>query len=320
MTNPPVLLEYVPLVRRLLAASEDPHVARVGRLGEIRYLVDGDVTQVDLEIIDTLMASESCPPFARRGWQEQRDALRPYVGKRLLTTGMQYASRQHEIRIDPDSKTVVYLLGFRRSGAMPEELAAATPVDQARWILEHPGDGYWDDGQRVVELLSAGRDASELSSDELLLLAKGYNWWGQNGKAFETAKLALTRTPQDFEWLSLAQLYARNEYVQNVPGFLTACDGCIVERVGPAAFWHLLKADWYIDIATGEFELEDYQWLPGHPIRHPELLRPAAEAMDAALACEPRIRDHEAAPGWVGDWNQRFAAVVQSPAFGHLAQ
>jgi hypothetical protein len=171
-----------------------------------------------------------------------------------------------------------------------------------------------------VELLLAGRSASDLSSEELRLLAKGYNWWGRNAKAFETAKLGLARTPDSTEWLSLAHLYARNAFLRDLPRFLTACDTCIAEGIGPAAFWHLLKADQYIDIATGEWELEEYEWVPGHPIRHPELLRPAAGALEAALACEPGLRDQEAARGWVFDWNLRFAAVLQEPAFSHLTR
>jgi hypothetical protein len=320
MTNPPVLLEYVSLVRHLLAASKDPDIAGVGRLGEVTYLVDEQVTRIDLQFLDALMASESCGAFARRRLQERRDALQPYMGKHLLKTGMQWAARQYEIYIDRETETVVHLHGFDRPAALPEELTDATPADQARWIFDHPSDGWRGDGQRVVELLLAGRKAAELSSEELSQLAKGYNWWGQNAKALATAKLALARTPHSTEWLSLARLYARNAYLQDLPRFLTACDTCVAEGVGPAAFWHLLKADQYIEVATGECELEDYEWMPGHPILHPELLRPAAVALEAALACEPGLWEQEAARGWVGDWNLRFAAVLQEPAFRHLRQ
>ncbi len=38
-------------------------------------------------------------------------------------------------------------------------------------------------------LLLAGRDISKLSSEELLLLAQGYNWWCNQAQAFETAKV-----------------------------------------------------------------------------------------------------------------------------------
>src|SRR5919106_1616058 len=100
MTNPRVLLEHVALVRRLLAASEHPQVARVGTLGEITYLVDEHVTQVELQLLDALIASESSQDrraFARRRLQQHRDALTPYLGKHLLKTGMQCESRQYEI-------------------------------------------------------------------------------------------------------------------------------------------------------------------------------------------------------------------------------
>ena len=326
MTNPPALLERVALVRRLLAASEDPDVATVGRLGEITYLVDEHVTRAELQLLDALMApigSESATDrraLGRRRSQEHRDALQPYVGRNLLKTGIRCASRQYEVYVDPHAEAVVHSVGFGRPDPPPDELAAAPPADRARWIFDHPGDGSYGDGQRVVELLLAGRCASDLSPEELLLLAKGYNWWGRNEKAFEAAKLGLVRTPHSTEWLSLARLYLRNAFLNDLPRFLTACDACIGEGVGPAAFWHLLKADQFIDIATGECELEDYEWVPGDPIRHPELLRPAADALEAALAAEPGLREQAAARAWVGDWNARFAAVLQEPAFRHLTR
>ena len=108
--------------------------------------------------------------------------------------------------------------------------------------------------------------------------------------------------------------------VGDLAGFVAACESCIAEGLGPAAFWQLLKADQYIAFATGERELEDYEWSPGEPILHPELLPPAAEALAAALASSPGLREDESARGLVGDWNLRFAAVVQQSEFGHLAR
>jgi len=314
MTNPRVLLEYVSLVRRVLAASNDPDVASVGRLGEIEYLVDQQITQAELEVLDALMESPE-------DWRPFRDAIEPYVGKTLLKIGLQSGLRSYEIYIDSNTEAVVHLNGFRRTEAVPEELANATPSDQARWIFEHESDDSYGDGQRVVEVLLAGRNASDLSPEELLLLAKGYNWWGQHAKAFETAKLGIAHAPFNTEWFLNARVYLQNSLIlKDLPQFLSSCDACIAEGIGPPAFWHLLKADRYIDIATGECELEDYEWMPGHPIVHPELLRPAADALDAALTCEPALREQEDARDWVGDWNLRFAAVLQDPTFGHLTQ
>lgn len=199
-------------------------------------------------------------------------------------------------------------------------MPAGSPADRARWIFAHSGHDSFDEGQRAVELLLAGRAASDLSSEELRLLAKGYNWWGQHAKSFEVSKLDLARAPHSIERLRLAGLYARNAFCGDLPGFVAACDRCIAEGLGPAAFWHLLKADQYIDFATGECELEDFEWSPGDPILHPEMLRPAADALVAALASEPGLREQESARDWVDDWNSRFAAVLQEPAFEHLAQ
>jgi hypothetical protein len=60
-------------------------------------------------------------------------------------------------------------------------------------------------------------------------------------------------------------MYASNAFCHDLAGFVAACADCIVESLGPAAFWHLLKADQYIAFATGEKELEDFEWSPGNP-------------------------------------------------------
>jgi hypothetical protein len=119
---------------------------------------------------------------------------------------------------------------------------------------------------------------------------------------------------------SVAGMYASIAFCHDLEGFVAACDSCIAEALGPAAFWQMLKADQYIAFATGERELEDFEWSPGDPILHPEQLRSAPKALAAALASSPGLREAESARGWVGDWNLRFAAVVEQPEFRHLAQ
>lgn len=194
-----------------------------------------------------------------------------------------------------------------------------TPVEQARWIRAHSRNHSLRDGQHIVEILLTGRDAPALSIEELELLSRGYNWWGKHLKAFEAARLNLARGPHYQERFRLAGMYASIAFCHDLAGFVAACDGCIADALGPAAFWQMLKADQYIAFATGERELEDFEWSPGDPILHPEQLRPAAEALAAALASVPGLRENESARGWVGDWNLRFAAVVQQPEFAHLA-
>ena len=323
MYNPPVLLEYVPLVRRLLAASKHPDVVRVGKLGEITYLVDELVERAEVEIYDVLiasMASRGGPRFGIRQMQERRDMFHAHVGENLLKAGMQWASRQYEIYVDPKTETVVHLSGFYLPDASHEEPGHATPADHARWIFKHPRDGSRGDGQRVVELLLAGRNLPELSMDELELLCRGYNWWGKHDKAFEAARLNLARAPHYQERFRLAGMYASIAFCHDLAGFVAACDSCIAESLGPAAFWQMLKADRYIAFATVEQEYEDFEWSPGDPILHAELLQPAAMALAAALDSSPGLREDESARGWVGDWNLRFAAVVQQLEFTHLAQ
>ena len=259
--NPRVLLEYVPLVRCLLAAHEHPDVARVGSLGEITYLVDELVAPTELEIY-SIRLRLGCLPKIKVDCRSCETRYSPMLARTCSEQECNVKCASIRSMSIPGWESIVHLGGFCLVEP-PEAPKNASPADQAHWIFDHPRDGWRDDGQRVVETLLAGRDVAELSTEELLLLAKGYNWWGRNGKAFETAKLALARTPHSTEWLSHAQLYARNEYLQDLPGFLTACDTCIAQGIGAAAFWHLLKADKYIDIATGECELEDFDVVAG---------------------------------------------------------
>jgi hypothetical protein len=208
-----------------------------------------------------------------------------------------------------------------------ESLPPGTPMEQARWIFAHPHDASFGDGRRVVELLLVGRDPEELSAEELELLARGYNWWGNHEMSFEAAMLAVARNPDSTELIRSAGLYARNAFGVDLQRFVVACDRCVVEGLGPPAVWHLLKAEEYILFATGEAELEDFEWSPGQPILHPERLRLAAQALEAALGCEPRSGDQATAHDWVSllpgtehNWNARFAAVLQEPAFKHLTR
>ena len=317
MKNPLVLIEHVDLLRSVLAASEHAEVARAGRLGEITYLVDQLIEQRELEIYDALIASSNRPIGAQR-LNEQRSALAPHVGKSLLKAGIQCESRQYEIYFDPSTHAIVNLSGFCLRPP-PEPPGDALPAEQARWIFEHPSDGWRSDGQRVVERLLDGRDTAQLSTEELELLAKGYNWAGHHTRSFETARVGQAREPHSAKWLPMVRLYARNAFA-DLPRLLTACDASIAQGIGPAAFWLLIKADEYQAVATGERELEDFDWSPTDPILHPELLRPAAEALEAALAIHPDLREDEVARAWVFDWNERFAAVLQQPQFKHLAR
>lgn len=319
MENSRVLTEYVALVRRLLASSKYPQVAEVGMLGEMTYLVSEQVTQVNLNLL-TQLAQAAPSQAGQLRLRQQRDALLPYCDQQLLKTGLTCASRSFEFYIDPLEELVVHLSGFSSLESRPEPPSDASPADQARWIFDHSSVASFEDGKCVVELLLNGRDEAVLSAEELRLLAKGYNWWGRHAKAFETAKLGVAQEPHDRDWLSLAHLYLRNAFAQDLPKYLTACDRCIADRLGPAAIWYLAKADQFLEIAIGERELEHDEWEPGDPIRHPEFLQLAAESLAAALACQPGLREDETSRSWVGNWNERFAAVFQLPKFRHLAQ
>jgi hypothetical protein len=250
---------------------------------------------------------------------QKHNALQPYCGQSLLKAGLVRISRNYEVYIDPGAEAVLHLAGFASLEARLEPPVDASTVDRARWIFDHPGIDSFADGQCAVELLLEGRDEAGLSSEELRLLAKGYNWWGRHASSFEVVRLGLIREPYSDEWLSIARVSLGNAYFQDLPRYLTACDTCIATGVGPVAFWHIAKADQFLEIATGERELEDYEWESGDPIRHPEFLRLAAESLAAALASQPGLPEDNAAQSWVGNWNERFAAVILEREFRHLA-
>jgi hypothetical protein len=318
--NAPIAVEFVPLVRRLLMESEMPLAAHAGQVGEITYLVLETLKSADIEILDLLAASLRDKPRGTRPvlrMQQRRDALAPLVGRQLLRVGLVCASRQYEVYVDPRLERLVDASGLA-TWDPPDFPADASPVEQARWIFDNPSDDSRGDGERAVNLLLSGREPHVLTLDELLLLAKGYNWWGQHARSLETMKQAVSRRPHEQGLLRLAGLYAWNAYGRDLPQYLTACDRSIAEGCGPPAFWHLLKADYYIRVATGEHELEEYDWSPGSPLWHPELLAPAAVALAAALAMQPNLREDESARGWVGDWDLRFAAVLQQPEYEQL--
>lgn len=195
------------------------------------------------------------------------------------------------------------------------------PAERARWIFAHRSNDSFADGKRVVELVLAGRDPRELSSEEMELLAGGYNWWGKHAQAFAVARADLKQNPHSLDRFRLAGRYAFIAFCHDLTGFTAACDDLIADGLGLAAFWHLLKADQYIAYATGERDRPDEvpEWEPGSPVPRPDLLGPA-EALAAALSMRPDLREDEASRGWVGDWNLRFAAVVLQPDYRHLAQ
>lgn len=112
MKNVRILDEHVPLVRRVLGASDEAYLREVGERGEVVYLAEDNITQASVAIWDELIAAEYSGMrrvFAVHRMQGLRDALQPYVGKQLLRTGMWLSGRQYEIYVDPVTETVVHL-------------------------------------------------------------------------------------------------------------------------------------------------------------------------------------------------------------------
>jgi hypothetical protein len=132
-----IIDEHVPLLQRVLVADADPEIRQIGEHGEILYLVEHDVTQNELEILDQLIAFASSgkhAPSVAQARQSHRDALRPYVGMKLLKAGMACAARQHEIYIDPARSTIVDFIW----GALScNQAANFDPSDPSTWLNMH---------------------------------------------------------------------------------------------------------------------------------------------------------------------------------------
>ncbi len=81
---------------------------------------------------------------------------------------------------------------------------------------------------------------------------------------------------------------------------------------------HLLKADQFIRIATVSANWKTSSGRRAIRSCIPSCSDRGGGAFQAALAAEPGLREHERAREWVGDWNLRFAAVLQDREFSHL--
>jgi hypothetical protein len=117
MKTVPIAEEHVPVVRRALAASDEPDLREAGQRGDIDYLVEDSITEASVTVWDALIAAELAGMRrldAVESMQKLRDAIQPYVGKRLLRTGMWFSSRTYQIYVDPVAETVVHF-GYTES-------------------------------------------------------------------------------------------------------------------------------------------------------------------------------------------------------------
>ena len=137
MSQTAILIEHIPLVRRVLATSSDGIVRDMGTHGEFLYLVEYEVAQEDLDVQDQLIAIMSSKGYAQaavQAWRRHCDALQPYLGRKLLKAAIQFAARRHEIFIEPDSGTIVDLI---RGEVPPNQAANFDPSDRSTWLNMH---------------------------------------------------------------------------------------------------------------------------------------------------------------------------------------
>jgi hypothetical protein len=103
----PLEEEYIPLLRKSLAAVADPAVAAAAD-GDIVYLGTMEVRQGYLDHCDQIIAS-GLPAHVRERTRQQRDAIRPYLGRHVLRGGVRHAGRHFEALLDPASGAVIDL-------------------------------------------------------------------------------------------------------------------------------------------------------------------------------------------------------------------
>jgi hypothetical protein len=130
-----VVSEHLLVLQRALAASEVPGLSEAARGGKVIYLVESPVTEADVAIQDLLIAAELAGggrPQVLRALREQREALRPFVGKPLLRSGVWSSGKRYELYIDPAAASVVHVTcgDHPDPGAAGDRFAAVDPPGQ----------------------------------------------------------------------------------------------------------------------------------------------------------------------------------------------
>jgi hypothetical protein len=147
------------------------------------------------------------------------------------------------------------------------------------------------EGEQIVSILLDGRDITDLDVEELCAIAKGYNWCSNHREASQAMHLAVAKQPHDLDLLTQAV-----RYMGNIPYQTALCelsDSYIRQNIGPAWFWHLQKVGSYLLAATGEDGDPDYEWVPGHPLAHPDALELAIQELITVLRSGEAEAIHE---------------------------
>jgi hypothetical protein len=108
--------QFVPILRRTLATSDDPRLRELSESGKIWYLAENNINQNEVAILDGLIASLSADKRSPEGLEKLREAIVPYVGQKLLKAGVWFSGKCYQVYVDPASETVVHV----SSGDMPE--------------------------------------------------------------------------------------------------------------------------------------------------------------------------------------------------------
>jgi len=186
-------------------------------------------------------------------------------------------------------------------------------LDKAKHIIQTSKTHSVSDGEMIVHILLDGRHPSDLEVDELRVLAHGYNWCSRSQEALDAINLALEKQTPDLALLNEAEVYISNASLYSNRPLPQAYEEYIDRRIGPSWYWHIRKAIAYIWIATGEAELQDYEWQIGDEILHPEALELAIEELENVLRSQAQAADDT-----VRELVDEMVALRESPRFASL--
>ncbi len=160
-----------------------------------------------------------------------------------------------------------------------DSINSITAYDQAAGIRGNSKEYSRQEGETIVKILLDERSLSQLADPEINLLSLGYNWWGKHDLAYQASLILLQKQPLDESILEHVYKYLWNAHCHR--DFPEECDRLIKRNLGPSVFWHLSKAAYLTDDATG-FHIEEIEWEPNMPVKHPHYAQRALQEIQMA--------------------------------------
>jgi hypothetical protein len=165
-------------------------------------------------------------------------------------------------------------------------------------------------GEAASHVLLQGRTPDALSAAETRCLLRAYNWASRHEDGFDLAKRAFQRWGDEFLLDLRHALYITSYWPKGA--YAARADELIREGIGPASYWYMSKADWWVTEATGEHDSE-LEWYPGDEIVDQAALDQAAIELDAAIKfSSPSSKLPDAS------WKERYAPLLEQPRFSRF--